>query len=225
MDAAILDITTQKQAALDAADYAEEQGDYAKGIYDTVRSWFNGTAGFKATAEKWLSDTKTAWDTWFAATKQAWTDWFSARKSEWTTWYSGVKTSYDSWFADASASETERKSAEVERKSAETGRKTAEAARVAAETARVAEMEELHSHPDRVGDNGNWWRWNLQRHEYEDTGVLAKGGILYPTFEIDLDDMGLYICGSNEVSKESFDYDDADGGLYFLPRKSETNNS
>lgn len=36
-----------------------------------------------------------------------------------------------------------------------------------------------------MGDNGNWWKWDETQKKYVDTGILAKGGILYPTFTID----------------------------------------
>lgn len=40
--------------------------------------------------------------------------------------------------------------------------------------------EELNAHPQMQGDNGNWWRWNPQTDAYEDTGIIARGGGMYP---------------------------------------------
>ena len=45
--------------------------------------------------------------------------------------------------------------------------------------------KELNEHPQKQGDNGNWWKWNTTTKLYEDTGIPAKGGMLYPTMWID----------------------------------------
>lgn len=42
--------------------------------------------------------------------------------------------------------------------------------------------QELNDNPLKQGDNGNWWKYNPTTKEYEDTGVAAIGGILYPSF-------------------------------------------
>ena len=42
--------------------------------------------------------------------------------------------------------------------------------------------EELNSHPQKQGENGNWWKWNPTTNEYEDTGIIARGGVMYPRF-------------------------------------------
>jgi len=42
--------------------------------------------------------------------------------------------------------------------------------------------KELNDHPPKMGDNGNWWQWDLSRHAYVDTGVIARGGAMYPSF-------------------------------------------
>lgn len=39
---------------------------------------------------------------------------------------------------------------------------------------------ELNEHPLKYGHNGNWWKWNVETDEYEDTGIIAKGGGMYP---------------------------------------------
>ena len=106
--------------------------------------------------------------------------------------------------------ETERKEAEAARKEAEASRVEAEASRVEAEASRVeveasrvaaetareeasatavknaedatATCVDYNNHQTKIGDNGNWWKWNAGEQVYEDTGVIAKGGALYPTF-------------------------------------------
>ena len=40
--------------------------------------------------------------------------------------------------------------------------------------------EELNAHPQMQGSNGNWWKWNTETNEYEDTGIIARGGGMYP---------------------------------------------
>lgn len=42
--------------------------------------------------------------------------------------------------------------------------------------------KELNEHPQKQGDNGNWWKWNPDTDQYEDTGIIARGGAMYPTF-------------------------------------------
>lgn len=42
--------------------------------------------------------------------------------------------------------------------------------------------KELNDNPLKQEDNGNWWKYNPQTKVYEDTGIAAIGGILYPSF-------------------------------------------
>lgn len=126
--------------------------------------------------------------------------------------------------ARASA-EKSRVSAENTRQTAESGRSDAEARRVLAEAGRVsAEQDrvnaehlretntstaiassvvqtslakELNEHPTIAGENGNWWRWNLQTHAYEDTGIIARGGAMYPTFRQSRNKLLMIDYGSN----------------------------
>lgn len=92
--------------------------------------------------------------------------------------------------------ESARVEAEKKRVAAENGRASAEAGRVKAESKRQTDTQsaidaaksqtstakELCEHPTKAGDNGNWWMWNLQTHQYEDTGIIARGGAMYPSF-------------------------------------------
>lgn len=92
--------------------------------------------------------------------------------------------------------ETARVEAEKKRVSAENGRATAESGRVKAETKRETDTKaaiassktqtdlakEMNDHPPKMGSNGNWWQWDLSKHEYVDTGVIARGGAMYPSF-------------------------------------------
>ena len=65
-----------------------------------------------------------------------------------------------------------------------------------------------------MGKNGNWWKWDEETKTYVDTGVLAKGGVLYPTFEIGTDDMVLYMEFEDEVSDQLIKFDETTGELY-----------
>lgn len=46
----------------------------------------------------------------------------------------------------------------------------------------TAIAQELNEHPQKQGDNGNWWKWNVNTHAYEDTGIVARGATMYPVF-------------------------------------------
>lgn len=86
--------------------------------------------------------------------------------------------------------ETARQEAEITRNNNETARKTAETKRQQDTSAAItnsqtqtAIAQELNEHPVKMGDNGNWWQWNIKTHAYEDTGIVARGGAMYPTFK------------------------------------------
>ena len=65
-----------------------------------------------------------------------------------------------------------------------------------------------------MGENGNWWKWDEEKGAYIDTGILAKGGVIYPTFFIDEKDMGLYMSFDDEVSPNLIKFDQSSGELY-----------
>lgn len=86
-------------------------------------------------------------------------------------------------------SETKRATAENARIAAEAGRVTAENKRIDDTLTALTESEkqtnlaqELNDHPPKMGDNGNWWQWDISKHTYVDTGVIARGGAMYPAF-------------------------------------------
>ena len=74
--------------------------------------------------------------------------------------------------------------------------------------------KEQADNPPKMGDNGNWWKWDEAQKKYVDTGVPAKGGVLYPTFSIDDDDMILYMEFEDEVSDKLIKFDEQTGELY-----------
>lgn len=86
--------------------------------------------------------------------------------------------------------ETARQKAEITRNNNETARKTAETKRqqdtsavITNSQTQTAIAKELNEHPVKMGDNGNWWQWNIKTHAYEDTGIVARGVAMYPTFK------------------------------------------
>lgn len=88
------------------------------------------------------------------------------------------------------SNETSRQNAETTRNNNETARKTAETQRqkdtstaISNSQTQTAIAKELNEHPVKMGDNGNWWQWNIKTHAYEDTGIVARGGAMYPTFK------------------------------------------
>lgn len=107
--------------------------------------------------------------------------------------------------------EAARVEAEKKRVTAENGRASAETSRVNAEIKRKEDTKtaiansktqtdlakELNEHPQMQGENGNWWKWNTETKEYEDTGIIARGGMMYPTFEIFDNELYVTDAGSN----------------------------
>lgn len=107
--------------------------------------------------------------------------------------------------------EAARVEAEKKRVAAESGRVTAENARATAETKRQQDTntaiansktqadlaKEMNDHPPKIGSNGNWWQWDLSKHEYVDTGVIARGGAMYPSFRQHRNKLLMIDYGSN----------------------------
>lgn len=98
-------------------------------------------------------------------------------------------------------------------KKAETAANSANTAAGNADT-QADRAKEQADNPPKMGDNGNWWKWDEAQKKYVDTGVLAKGGVLYPTFSIDDDDMILYMEYEDEVSDKLIKFDEQTGELY-----------
>jgi hypothetical protein len=51
-------------------------------------------------------------------------------------------------------------------------------------TAATTRIETLANHRDKIID-GEWWRWDEDTREYENTHESAKGNVLYASLEID----------------------------------------
>lgn len=110
----------------------------------------------------------------------------------------------------------------VKDKAIEATRKTEEATGKATTVTAEAKTQsdrakELADHPTMMGDNGNWWKWDATLKKYVDTGVLAKGGVLYPTFSIDPETLELVMHYQDEIAADMFNID-AEGNLTFNPK-------
>ena len=99
--------------------------------------------------------------------------------------------------ADRALAEAGRGSAEQGRVSAEKLRETNTSTAIASSVVQTSLAKELNEHPTIAGGNGNWWRWNLQTHAYEDTGIIARGGAMYPTFRQSRNKLLMIDYGSN----------------------------
>ena len=84
-------------------------------------------------------------------------------------------------------------------------------------TVQADRVKELADHPTMMGENGNWWKWDATLKKYVDTGILAKGGVLYPTFYIDPDTMELIMNYQDEIVADMFNIDN-EGNLTFNPK-------
>lgn len=83
--------------------------------------------------------------------------------------------------------------------------------------AQADRAKELADHPTMMGENGNWWKWDSTLKKYVDTGVLAKGGVLYPVFDIDPETMELKMSYQDDIAADMFVLN-TEGSLIFKPK-------
>lgn len=83
--------------------------------------------------------------------------------------------------------------------------------------AQADRAKELADHPTMMGENGNWWKWDSTLKKYVDTGVLAKGGVLYPVFDIDPETMELKMTYQDDIAADMFELN-PEGSLIFKPK-------
>lgn len=84
-------------------------------------------------------------------------------------------------------------------------------------TVQADRAKELADHPTMMGENGNWWKWDATLKKYVDTGVLAKGGVLYPVFDINPETMELIMTYQDEIAADMFELN-PEGSLIFKPK-------
>ncbi len=108
------EIEAATSAANTAAANANDKASLADTIYNTVRTWYNGTDnnGFKATVEAWILNTQTAWNNWFSdslatGVRKLWNDFWTNINSRWENFFGeetgtvtkGVQKIWADWFA------------------------------------------------------------------------------------------------------------------------------
>ena len=162
VDESITEITAEKQAALDAAAKANTAASdaikatalaiEATGKANTATANANKATEDAINAE---NERKSAWATFFenatSGVVVVWNTWFTATKNAWESF----KTSIDTMKTDCNKA-------------------------ISACEKQTALTLEINTHPNQVGDNGNWWIWNTEKDVYEDSGLVAKGGGMYP---------------------------------------------
>lgn len=84
-------------------------------------------------------------------------------------------------YVDAAAKSAEA-AGESEQKAAESAEQAAGSAAEAADSAEKA--KDFSGHAPEIRDD-TWWVWNVQKQVYEDTGVSARGNVMYATFWVD----------------------------------------
>lgn len=190
----------------EAANTATEKANTAAANADKARE---GLETKKQEVDNAVAESKTATEAAKKATSDTLASKTAIEKNE-----SGRQTAEQTRQTQESArqkQETARAEAENKRLAAESGRVLAENSRVSAENKRQSDTntaiinsmlqtdlaKEMNDHPPKMGSNGNWWQWDLSKHEYVDTGVIARGGAMYPTFRQSRNKLLMIDYGSN----------------------------
>lgn len=173
--------TLASKTAIEKNETARQQAEQTRQSQETARQQAESTRNSNETTRKSQEATRVSQE--------------KARQSAETTRNANEETRKKQEITRQSQ-EAARVEAEKKRVSAENGRATAESGRVKAETKRETDTKaaiassktqtdlakEMNDHPPKMGSNGNWWQWDLSKHEYVDTGVIARGGAMYPSF-------------------------------------------
>ena len=69
-------------------------------------------------------------------------------------------------------------------------------------------LNALSDHRDEIRD-GYWWRWNEKTGEWYNTGEIAKGNVMYATFDVD-ENNDLYMYTDEEYTGPGFEVDNED---------------
>jgi hypothetical protein len=75
-------------------------------------------------------------------------------------------------------------------------------------------VKTLADNPPKIGENGNWYAWDETAAGYADTGILAKGGVMYPSFLVD-DNAHLWMSWQNEYYTQSITLDEETGHITY----------
>lgn len=182
--------------------------------------------GFFGTSADDANGVRKIWTTWYVSVQSNWASFFGATSSqgvrgEWASLKSDVQTATNA--ANTKAALANEKAALANEKAALANEKAILANEKAAlannaagnANTQAGRAKEYADHPPMMGDNGNWWAWDETNDEYYDTGVLAKGGVLYPSFEVDKETMHLIMNYQDDIAANMFNLDKATGHLYF----------
>ena len=160
--------------------------------------WFGATesAGVRKTWTDWFTAVKNAWNEFNTTASQAETARVNAENTRRLQEVERVSAEQDraSEFATIKSDAAEAKSAansaatKANSAAASANEATAKANTATANSDKQTALcksatdlaEELNAHPQMQGENGNWWKWNTETNEYEDTGIIARGGGMYP---------------------------------------------
>ena len=193
--------------------------DNLKGLYTIGVKLINGV---QTSVKVSLEHIQTAYENAVAATKKAETAANDANTAASSANRAASSANSAATKANTAASNADKAREDLEeiKEAAVTATNSANGAATKANTAagnagtQADRAKEQADNPPKMGDNGNWWKWDEAQKKYVDTGVLAKGGVLYPTFSIDDDDMILYMEFEDEVSDKLIKFDEQTGELY-----------
>lgn len=191
--------TKEANAAVEETKRATTAANTAAATANTAASNADKAREGLETKKQQVDDAVAASKTATEAAKKATTDTLASKKS-----IEQNEESRKTAEQTRATSEARRVLAEQGRVEAEQGRKSAEHLRETNTSTAIEQSKtqtdlakELNNHPPKMGGNCNWWLWNLQTHAYEDTGVNARGGAMYPTFRQSRNKLLMIDYGSN----------------------------
>lgn len=198
---------------------AERQGVACEAQMNEVKAWYqpfkkaaeDWYLPFKSNAETWLSDTKAAWELWFIERKDIWIGWFRSTVSEWDEWFAACKDAWNRWYRQQTEDwdlwVTSRKADWKDfRETAENtfqGWSREESKRQSAEEIR----QELAAHPPLPSERGYWMFWDVDTHEYVESGYSSRGTMDWPEFFWDYETMGIGVSTTRDYSRFFIDED------------------
>lgn len=164
---------------------------------------YQETKGKRMSVKVSLSEIQTAYDDMLSATETARTATTDMRRLEATVeekeeerenFYSRSQAMVQGWSndeqarKDAEASrlevEAERKAEELIRQKQEEDRENGTLEAILDAEAATNRLNALSDHRDEIRD-GYWWRWDEETGEWYNTGEIAKGNVMFATFELD----------------------------------------
>ncbi len=178
--------------------FKPEAEDWFTNIRQEVSIWFNASveewdswfSERKRLWSEWWSATTSSWSSWYDETRDEWDEWFAARKTQWSTWFSDTRSAYNAWF-DAAKSWLSSSTQKVDAWSVK------EQERQSAEEIR----QEVAAHPPIPSERGYWMFWDVDRHEYVESGYSSRGTMDWPEFFWDYDTMGIGVYTCRDYSR------------------------